>query len=274
MDGVKSSKGRGKEKGRGKAEGIKGYPVEIKDEEGDNEDGEETQENGYCHFNVTGSEELFSITLFDTQLSFHQLPNSRHIGHGAVVWDAAVIFAKYIEYSPRDYSIEKVAGKRLIELGSGPGLAGIAMMMRGAKCTLTDLEIVTTSLTEENANDMYNMCKASLYTSSFELTKPEVMPLDWTKHYQVPSESYDFILLTDCVFSPQLAEPLVSQLLRLSNRKTEIICCHEIRDEEANAAFIQEMQKYFIIKRVPKNKLHPEYMNDLVEILKCKLKRH
>ena len=227
-------------------------------ESGEEEDVEDCEEIGYCHFNVTGTEEVFSISLFNTQLSFRQLPNSRHIGHGAVVWDAAVIFAKYIEHSPRDYSSERVAGKRLIELGSGPGLAGIAMMMRGAKCTLTDLEIVTRSLTEENANNMYNICKSNLFTSSFELTRPEVMPLDWTVQYP-PTESYDYILLTDCVFSPYLAEPLVSQLLRLSDRKTEVICCHEIRDEEANATFITEVEKYFSIKRIAKNKLHPEH---------------
>ncbi len=266
MDEVKVSGGKGN---KSKKERL----AEIDDIERDSDEGDD-DESGYCHFNETGSEEVFSISLFDIELSFHQLPNSRHIGHGAVVWDAAVIFAKYIEHSPRDYSIEKVAGKRLIELGSGPGLAGIAMMMRGAKCTLTDLEIVTTSLTEKNANVTFNTCKSRLYTSSFELTRPEVMPLDWTEEYSPPSESYDFILLTDCVFSSRLAQPLVTQLLRLSNRSTEIICCHEIRDEDANAAFIEEAQKHFSIKRVSKNKLHPGYRNDLVEVLKCKLKRH
>lgn len=43
--------------------------------------------------------------------------------------------------------------------------------------------------------------------------------------------SADIILLTDCVFSAQLAPALVGQIKRLSGPKTEIYCCHEIRDE-------------------------------------------
>ena len=62
-----------------------------------------------------------------------------------------MVFAKYMENDPRECSIERMAGKTLIELGSGPGLGGLSMMMRGAVVTLTDLEPVTSALTIENA---------------------------------------------------------------------------------------------------------------------------
>ena len=40
--------------------------------------------------------------------------------------------------------------------------------------------------------------------------------------------------------------------------------------QEANAAFLAEFGKYFTIKRVSRNKLHPEYRNEMVEIIKAK----
>lgn len=146
--------------------------------------------------------------------------------------------------------MEKLQGKRLIELGSGCGLAGIACMMRGALVTLTDLDVVIESMTTGNAHvthllitifnvlklksskilqRMYTLCKSNF--SSVELHRPVVEALDWIVEYPPPEHPFDIILLTDCIFSPHLASPLVSQLVRLSDKKTDVICCHEVRDE-------------------------------------------
>ena len=45
------------------------------------------------------------------------------------------------------------------------------------------------------------------------------------------SPPFDIVLLTDCVFSVLLVEPLINTILSCSDSKTEVICCHEIRDE-------------------------------------------
>lgn len=42
---------------------------------------------------------------------------------------------------------------------------------------------------------------------------------------------YDYVLLTDCVFSAELAVPLVNTILCCCGPRTNVICCHEIRDE-------------------------------------------
>ena len=42
---------------------------------------------------------------------------------------------------------------------------------------------------------------------------------------------YDYVLLTDCVFAPELAVPLVNTILCGCGPRTNVLCCHEIRDE-------------------------------------------
>jgi predicted nicotinamide N-methyase len=105
---------------------------------------------GYCHFNDDGNNRSFRINLFETDLDIEQDPGDRDLGHGAVVWDAAVVLSKFMEKNYKDYDTRSLAKKTVLELGSGCGLGGIAFMMKGAEVTFTDLEPVTKRLTERN----------------------------------------------------------------------------------------------------------------------------
>lgn len=107
--------------------------------------------SGYCHFNDNGKASSFTISLGQHQVTLRQEPANRVLGHGAVVWDAAVIFLKYLEMSSmKELESVKLAGKSVLELGSGCGLAGLALMLRGARVVFTDMRKVVESLTEKN----------------------------------------------------------------------------------------------------------------------------
>lgn len=212
------------------------------DNDNDDSDADDLQDEisnkktGYCHFNEDGSNKTFSLSLFGHDLEIQQDPSSQQLGHGAVVWDAAVIFTKYMEHDPKQFSAEKLHGKSIIELGSGCGLGGIAYMMKGAKVTLTDMKKVTDSLTELNANRLYSQLngkgKGAL---PYPLIIPTVKALDWTDIESFlcdgDEKEFDFIVLTDCVFSATLAVPLVECIRKLSGIRSTVYCCHEIRDE-------------------------------------------
>ena len=60
-----------------------------------------------------------------------QNPDSRILGHGAVVWDAAVVFAKYMEHnlSQKEFSTTKLKSQTVIELGSGCGLIWLVSLL-------------------------------------------------------------------------------------------------------------------------------------------------
>jgi hypothetical protein len=54
----------------------------------------------------------------------------------------------------------------------------------------------------------------------------------------VAGAPYDYILLTDCVFSEKLAVPLVNTILSGCGPRSTIFCCHEIRDEVRKKAVL------------------------------------
>jgi protein N-lysine methyltransferase METTL21D len=204
----------------------------------DNDEETEHEEKGYCHFNDDGSNKTFSISLFGHDLDIEQDPSSQLLGHGAVVWDAAVIFSKYMEHDPKQFSAEKLHGKSVIELGSGCGLGGIAFIMKGAKVVLTDLQKVTEALTITNTNRIYMQLNSKGKGAlPYPILPHSVRALDWTDFDSFKSSSdievglFDIILLTDCVFSAALAVPLVDCILKLADTRCTVYCCHEIRDE-------------------------------------------
>jgi Lysine methyltransferase len=139
---------------------------------------------------------------------------------------------------------------------------------------MTDLPRVTESLTSCNAQRVFaEMNSKGAGALPQPITEPRVMPLDWTDWnsfeglWPTGIIPFDIVLLTDCVFSAALAEPLVSCIRRLSGVHTVVYCCHEIRDEEANEYFLAEFRKYFTVKRIPRHKLHPEYANELIQLV-------
>jgi len=243
------------------------------DDDDDNVEND-TVATGFCHMNENGSSICFNINLFGKSLEIFQAPDlppdiAKDVGHGAVVWDAAVIFTKYLEISSK-FSGSTLQNKRVIELGAGTGLAGLAFMLKGAFVTLTDTKAVIDHITKPNAESIYSKNNISSH-----LHKPICEEIDWNQEYPALNDSieYDYCLLTDCVFSVDFAPKLVQQLVRVCNLKTQVIVCHEIRDEEANQLFLDHFSKYFKVKKVSMKKLHPDYKNDLVILLEGKKKR-
>lgn len=69
----------------------------------------------------------------------HQDPASHNLG--TTVWDASIVLAKFLEKGARrgELSRARLTGRRVLELGAGPGLGGIAAALLGADVVLTDL---------------------------------------------------------------------------------------------------------------------------------------
>jgi len=182
---------------------------------------------------------------------------------GVVVWDAAIVLSKYLETIKDD-----LENKSAIELGSGTGAVGLCAAALGCgRVLLTDLPEFIEFL---NHNIELNQ----------ELFKNKIsaQPLVWgdkdQMHEAKADGSFNFILVSDCVFYKESVEALVNTFCNLSDENTEIILSYEERDSqmklEVMKMFFSCMKFYFSWTKVPLEKHHPEFRSEDIQIFRFK----
>ena len=278
------------------------------DSDGD-DDGIETTGYSCMNAGLSGDED-FSIDLFGQKLKLIQVPRNVAIGHGAVVWEASVLFAKYIEFGQdKNLSNAKLLDKTVLELGCGPGLAGISMMMKGSKVVLTDLVDVVDVVARSNVTKIFGALTSQGSGAFSDLHAPGVCALDWTNANGVAeiatavttvgggesessevktSESssisgsssgssapppYDYVIACDCVFTESLIPDFVRTIRDACGPRSIVYVAHEIRDEDANNLFLRILREDFTVKSIPTAKQHPDFIHPLVQLVMAKPKR-
>lgn len=74
---------------------------------------------------------------------------------GCVVWDAAMVLAKYLELGHKRQSLD-IHGKKIIELGAGTGIVGLCAAVLG-------FVIIPTSYSNHfDVNSLHNQCSCNL----------------------------------------------------------------------------------------------------------------
>jgi predicted nicotinamide N-methyase len=173
------------------------------------------------------------------------------------VWDASLVLARYMEENPN----QVVQGKNVLELGAGCGVAGLAAACCGAEhVSLTDRpEIVPHLQANVDANgalwtqDFKNSTTIKSSSSLSSTRTPTVVTcqaLDW---FQPPLSSsslawsngrnVDVILVSDCVWTLDLVEPLLNTL-RVLTEST-----HTLLPESSRIASLTDKEKEFLISR-------------------------
>ena len=243
-------------------------------------DEEELESDGFQCMNSGNGEKgdtVFEIEVNGIPLQLQQEASNVIIGHGAVVWEASVIFAKYLEHgSDKSLLQTKCKGKTVIELGCGPGLGGLSLMLSGCAVCFTDLSSVIEAVARPNVHRAYR-CLTSQGANGLELIQPNIFPLDWTDKAGISTikkciqtNGFDIVLMCDCVFSEFLVPDLVRNIEESCLPQSIVYCVHEIRDTDANDAFLTALSKSFTLKKVPLSKQHPNYTHPLVQIVVAK----
>eukprot|EP00411_Alexandrium_monilatum_P099680 CAMPEP_0175798836 /NCGR_PEP_ID=MMETSP0097-20121207/86182_1 /TAXON_ID=311494 /ORGANISM="Alexandrium monilatum, Strain CCMP3105" /LENGTH=258 /DNA_ID=CAMNT_0017110057 /DNA_START=89 /DNA_END=863 /DNA_ORIENTATION=+ len=116
---------------------------------------------------------------------------------GAVLWGSSVRLARYISGLGRS----QFAGRRVVELGCGTGLAGLAAAVQGAHVILTDLQEVLCQTTEANLEANTPALQASGGIAKLQ-------PLAWgdTVDHLEPGPPFDYVLAADIIYKPDLFE--------------------------------------------------------------------
>jgi len=199
------------------------------------------------------------LTIHGSPLLVTQEANSG-LGTGLTVWDGSVVLAKYLEAR-----YPSLAGKRVLEVGSGPGVAGLAALALGATVTFSDLPYCLPNLRATVARNGH-LVKAGAQP-------PAVGELDWTapQRSSLPGlQSMDIVVGADVVWVEELIPPLVSTLAWLSAGPAPpaILLAHQTRSTRGDDLLHAELaQAGLRATAVPPELHHPDFAHPRISIL-------
>lgn len=192
-------------------------------------------------------------------------------GTGHTVWDGAVMLAKHLEAR-----YPSLAGKRVLEVGCGPGLAGMTAAALGAD------EVILTDLPYALENVRAAVTRNAL---AFRGGRVTVGVLDWLRPDTCDIAGVrdaDLIVASDVVWVSELIEPLVATLAHLSAPSARtagappptVLIAHQTRSTSGDAAFFAALARSgFLVAEVPREEHHPAFSGgDVIRILEVRLK--
>ncbi|WJX50174.1 hypothetical protein P8452_36516 [Trifolium repens] len=204
------------------------------------------------------------LEILGHELQFAQDPNSKH--HGTTVWDASLVFAKFLERNCRKgrFSPAKLKGKRVIELGAGCGVSGFGMALLGCDVTVTDQKEVLPLLQRNVDRNISRVMQKN--PESFGSIK--VSELQWgdESHIRAVCPPFDYIIGTDVVYVEHLLEPLLQTILALSGPRTTILLGYEIRSTSVHEKMLQMWKKNFDVKTVSKSKMDETFQHPNIQL--------
>lgn len=197
------------------------------------------------------------IEILDKLLEISQIEEG---DTGVVVWDAALVLAKYLELRKED-----ICGKKIIELGSGTGVVGLAAATLGADVIVSDLED-NLQLMKQNISSNQEIISGDI--------KAEV--LVWGDHLKIKkltaSEDFDFVLAADCVYYEQALDDLVDTIRQLCTVNTQVLISYEERDSDVKVKlqndFRNLMLKHFSLQEISLEEQHPDFRAEDIRLMK------
>ncbi|OQR97059.1 hypothetical protein ACHHYP_12716 [Achlya hypogyna] len=135
------------------------------------------------------------------------------VGIGGSLWTSGRLMVDY--FSRHEPARRQLAGARVLELGSGTGLVGLAVALMGpAHVALTDLASHVAALEANVARNADRIPAETTIT---------VSALDWNAPPPTPDAPLDWIVGTDIAYSPAFYAPLLATLQRLAGPNTRIL---------------------------------------------------
>ncbi|XP_045168423.2 protein N-lysine methyltransferase METTL21D-like isoform X2 [Mercenaria mercenaria] len=162
---------------------------------------------------------------------------------GCVVWDAAIVLAKYLE-SHDFHRGNDLVDKAVVEIGAGTGVVGLMAASYGAMVTITDLEEFV-PLMQLNIDTNKHLCRHPV----------QAKELKWGSELKREFSHVDIVLVADCIYYEESLEPLLKTLDDLCGNDTCIYCCYEERTTdnkpELQRKFLHMVEKIFSVKKIP-----------------------
>jgi predicted nicotinamide N-methyase len=137
------------------------------------------------------------------------------------VWHGALLLARYLELRS-----DSVSGCRVLELGAGCGVVGIAAAALGAQSVLlTDLPYVLPLLKSNMDRNQILLTAMNTNAGTAPGTSVECCECDWCQqplNARILEFSPNVILVADCVWVQDLVQPLLSTLQSLVMKNSSL----------------------------------------------------
>ncbi|XP_072988554.1 uncharacterized protein [Typha latifolia] len=183
----------------------------------------------------------YHLQSINTALLLRQLPSQ---GLSFQLWPAANTLVSLLDHNPSkllfpDPSTPAAAKLRILELGSGTGLVGIAAAaVLGARVTLTDLPHVLPNLrfnAQSNAS--------AIASNGGEI---EVRQLRWGEEEDMDGlNAFDVVMASDVVYYDHLFEPLLRTVEVFVKGEVGFVMAHLRRWKKRDAVFFRKARKLF-----------------------------
>ncbi|KAL4182730.1 hypothetical protein AMTRI_Chr11g151680 [Amborella trichopoda] len=172
--------------------------------------------------------------------TIRQLPSE---GLSFQLWPAASALVSFLD----DDAKVVVKGKRILELGSGTGMVGVAAAMLGAHVTMTDLPHVLPNLSF-NADANQRAVEVTGRGGSLH-----VQPLTWGHDHDCHlllqaggGGGFDMVLGSDLVYHDHLFDPLLRTLQFFVKEEVQFVMAH-LKRWKKEAAFFKKAKKLWDI---------------------------
>lgn len=157
----------------------------------------------------------------------HHYDRAGYLPYWADVWPASVGVARWLMRGPA------LAGRRVLDLGCGVGLAGVAAARRGARVTFADVDPHALEFARFNAE--HNGAD-----------QPEILRLDWFTQTAPPG--FDLVLLADVAYEKMHYEPLLRHIERCVAPGGRALLGDPFR--EAASGFLGQVKRRFATEEV------------------------
>jgi hypothetical protein len=188
-----------------------------------------------------------------------ETPNSG-LGTGTTVWDGSVVLAKHLEAR---FSPAGLAGRRVVELGAGPGVAGFAAAALGAEVTLTDLPYCLPNLREAARLNSHLPGPTRLATLDWFAPEDGIAAAPWIGEA-------DIVLGADVVWVEELIPGLVRTIAVLLRRpRVYCLLAHQTRSRRGDEMLLRLLGEAGLrVERLPRGEHHPAFSDDIIELLR------
>ncbi|KAK6926719.1 Lysine methyltransferase [Dillenia turbinata] len=159
------------------------------------------------------------------------------------------------------FSLTKLKGKRVIELGAGYGVAGFVisgwlvtgMAMLGSMVVSTDQKEVLPLLMRNVEHNTWRIMQMNTNSDSFGSI--EVADLNQGNEDHI-----------EAVYGQHLLEPLLQTIHAISGPKTTVLIGHENRSPNVQEQMVQMWKRNFEMKIVPKANMDGKYQHPSVQL--------